>query len=95
MKSQIVISSSEKISGYGGRRTMPYVFTEQGIAMLSSILKSETAIQMSIRIMDTFVEMRRFISNNALLFERISAVELRQLEYQKQTDEKEIYLLRC
>ena len=88
LKSQIVISSSEKISGYGGRRTMPYVFTEQGIAMLSSILKSETAIQMSIRIMDTFVEMRRFISNNALLFERISAVELRQLEYQKQTDEK-------
>ena len=88
LKSQIVISSSEKISSYGGRRTMPYVFTEQGIAMLSSILKSETAIQMSIRIMDTFVEMRRFISNNALLFERISAVELHQLEYQKQTDEK-------
>ena len=67
---------------------MPYVFTEQGIAMLSAVLRSDIAIQTSINIMDAFVEMRRFISNNALLFERISAVELRQLEYQKQTDEK-------
>lgn len=88
LKSQIVISSSEENNGYGGRRTLPYVFTEQGIAMLSSVLKSEIAIQTSIRIMDTFVEMRRFIANNSLLFERISNVELKQLEYQKQTDER-------
>ena len=89
LKSQFVISSLESESnGYGGRRTLPYVFTEQGIAMLSSVLRSEVAIQTSIRIMDTFVEMRRFIANNALLFERISNVELKQLEYQKQTDEK-------
>ncbi len=67
---------------------MPYVFTEQGIAMLSAVLRSDTAIQISINIMNAFVEMRRFIANNALLFERISTVELRQLEYQKQTDEK-------
>lgn len=71
LKSQIVISSSEENNGYGERRKLPYVFTEQGIAMLSSILKSEIAIQTSIRIMDTFVEMRRFIANNSLLFERI------------------------
>ena len=89
LKSQIVISSSgEERNEYGGRRTLPYVFTEQGIAMLSAVLRSEVAIQMSIRIMNTFVEMRRFISNNALLFERISNVELKQLEYQKNTDEK-------
>lgn len=75
-------------NGYGGRRYMPYVYTEQGISMLASVLRSEIAINVSIRIMRTFVEMRRFIANNALLFERISAVELRQLEYQKQTDEK-------
>ena len=75
-------------NGYGGRRYMPYVYTEQGISMLASVLRSETAINVSIRIMRTFVEMRRFIANNALLFEHISAVELRQLEYQKQTDEK-------
>lgn len=87
LKSQFVISSLED-NGYGGRRSLPFVFTEQGIAMLSSVLRSEVAVQTSIRIMDTFVEMRRFIANNALLFERISNVELKQLEYQKQTDEK-------
>ena len=56
--------------------------------MLSAVLRSDVAIQVSISIMKSFVEMRRFIANNALLFERISTVELRQLEYQKQTDEK-------
>ena len=70
------------------RKYLPHVFTEQGIAMLSAVLRSDVAIQVSISIMKSFVEMRRFIANNALLFERISTVELRQLEYQKQTDEK-------
>lgn len=56
--------------------------------MLASVLHSDTAVNVSINIMRTFVEMRRFITNNTLLFERISNVELRQLEYQKQTDEK-------
>ena len=89
LKSQSAISSLNRNGNtYGGRRTLPYAFTEQGIAMLSTVLRSEIAIQTSIRIMDTFVEMRRFIANNALLFERISNVELKQLEYQKQTDEK-------
>lgn len=87
LKCQSGISSVNE-KGYGGRRTLPFVFTEQGISMLSSVLKSEVAVQTSIRIMDTFVEMRRFIANNALLFEHISNVELKQLEYQKQTDEK-------
>lgn len=53
--------------------------------MLASVLHSEVTINVSISIMRAFVEMRRFISNNALLFERISIVELRQLEYHKQT----------
>lgn len=70
------------------RKYLPYVFTEQGIAMLSAVLRNDIAIQVSISIMKSFVEMRRFISNNALLFERISNVELKQLEYQKQTNEK-------
>ena len=56
--------------------------------MLSGVLRSDVAVQMSIRIMNAFVEMRRFISNNALLFEKISNRELKQLEYQKSTDEK-------
>ncbi len=84
LRSQIVTSKE----GRGGRRYRPYVFTEQGVAMLSSVLRSEMAIQVSIQIMKAFVEMRRFIASNAALFERISSVELKQLEYQKQTDEK-------
>ena len=87
LKCQIGISSSEA-NGYGGRRTMPYAYTEQGISMLASVLHSEVAVNVSISIMRTFVEMRRFISNNAALFERISSMELKQLEYQKDTDEK-------
>lgn len=83
-----ISSSAQGENNYGGRRTLPYVFTEQGISMLASVLHSEVAIKVSIGIMRTFVEMRRFIANNALLLERISNVELKQLEYQKQTDEK-------
>ena len=83
LRSQIATSN-----GRGGRRYRPYMFTEQGIAMLSGVLRSDVAIQVSIRIMNTFVEMRRFIANNALLFEKVSDIELKQLEYQKSTDEK-------
>ena len=84
LRSQIVTSKK----GRGGRRYMPYVFTEQGVAMLSAVLRSDTAIQVSIQIINAFVEMRRFIASNAALFERIYAVELKQLEFQKQTDKK-------
>ncbi len=51
--------------------------------MLSAVLNSETAINVSIKIMNVFVEMRRFMASNAMLFERISAVVLKQLEFQK------------
>ena len=81
-------SQNATSNGRGGRRYLPYAFTEQGIAMLSGVLRSNVAIQVSIRIMDTFVEMRHFITNNALLFEKISDIELKQLEYQKSTNEK-------
>lgn len=90
LRSQIATSNDRKenTGNKGGRRYLPYVFTEQGIAMLSAVLRSDVAIQVSISIMKSFVEMRRFVANNALLFERISNVELKQLEYQKQTDKK-------
>lgn len=88
LKCQSGISSLNKNNGYGGRRTLPFVFTEQGISMLASVLHSEVAVNVSIGIMRAFVEMRRFIANNELLFERISNVELKQLEYQRKTDEK-------
>ena len=56
--------------------------------MLSAVLRSDTAIQTSIVIMKSFVEMRHFMADNSILFERISAIELKQLTYQKQTDKK-------
>ncbi len=80
------ISNSE--SNYGGRRKMPKVYTEQGIAMLAAILRSPIATKVSINIMRTFVEMRRFLLHHQALFSRLDAVELKQLEYQKSTDEK-------
>lgn len=83
LRSQIATSN-----GRCGRRYRPYVFTESGIAMLSGVLRSEVAVQVSIRVMNTFVEMCRFISNNALLFEKVIDIELKQLEYQKSTDGK-------
>ena len=81
-------TSKVEKGGSGGRRYYPYAFTEQGISMLASVLHSEVAVQVSINIMRSFVEMRRFIANNALLFEKVSNIELKQLEYQKSTDEK-------
>jgi len=84
LKSQFAISSSE----HGGRRYLPYAFTEQGVAMLSAVLRSDSAVQVSIRIMDAFVKMRRFFLSNAPLFERISTVERKQIEYQQETDKK-------
>jgi hypothetical protein len=83
LRSQIVTSK-----GKGGRRYMPYVFTEQGIAMLSAVLRSDVAIQTSIKIMDAFVEMRHFLSNNALMFARINEMEINQITFQKSTEEK-------
>lgn len=75
LKSQNVISSLTKENSYGGRRTLPTVFTEQGIAMLSGLLKSEIAVQVSINIMDAFIKMRKFLAINGPIFERLTTVE--------------------
>ena len=74
-----------------GARKLPYAFTEQGIAMLSSVLKSQTAVDVNIRIMRAFVSMRRFISTNAQLFQRLETIEYHQLEmkqHQEATDKR-------
>lgn len=81
-------TSSDEAGGHGGRRYLPYAYTEQGISMLSGVLRSDVAVHVSIGIMRAFVEMRRFIANNSLLFERISNVELKQLAFQQETNEK-------
>ena len=85
LKSQIVTSS------HGGVRYLPYAFTENGIAMLSSVLRSPIAIQVNIRIMRAFTAMRQFIASNAQIFQRLDVMEQNQLAFtahQVETDHK-------
>ena len=85
LKSQIVTSS------HGGVRYLPYAFTENGIAMLSSVLRSPIAIQVNIRIMRAFTAMRQFIASNAQIFQRLDVMEQNQLAivaHQTETDHK-------
>lgn len=62
------------------RRSLPFVFTEQGVSMLSAVLNSERAIQVSIQIMQAFVQMRKFLSSNTFVFERLERLEMKQLK---------------
>ena len=66
---------------------MPYVFTEQGIAMLSAVLKSDVAVEVSIKIMNSFVEMRNFLLSNREMFARLDRVGLKQLETDRKLEE--------
>ena len=79
--SQFATSSKNDNSKHRGKKYLPYVFTEQGIAMLSGLLKNEIAVQVSINIMNAFVEMRKFISINGQVFERLTNVEYKLLEH--------------
>ena len=67
--------------------SLPYAFTEEGVAMLSTVLRSKTAIQVSIHIMQSFVAMRRYLFNNAGIIQRISRIEIRQNETDRRIDE--------
>ena len=69
------------------RKYLPYVFTEQGISMLSGVLKNEIAVKVSISIIRAFVEMRKFIYSNGQLFERLTSVEYKLLEHDKKFDQ--------
>ena len=81
LKSQIVTSS------WGGTRKLPYAFTEQGVAMLASVLHSETAVRVSLQIMDAFVTMRHFIMQNGGFINRLSNVEAKLLDQDRKNDE--------
>lgn len=82
LKSQFATSNITR----GGKQKLPYVFTEKGILMLSGLLKNEVAIEVSIKIVEAFVEMRKFLSSNGQLFERLTNVEYRLLEHDKKFD---------
>ena len=85
LKSQIA-TLNENTGRGKHRKYLPYVFTEQGIAMLSGLLKNDIAIQVSINIMDAFVEMRKFLMINGQLFERLTNVEYKLLEHDRKFD---------
>ena len=70
------------------RKYLPYAFTEQGVAMLSGVLRSKVAIQISIDIINAFVSMRKFIASNAQIFQRLGSVEKKQLAYEIKTDKR-------
>jgi len=82
LKSQFATSNIR-----GGKQKLPYVFTEKGILMLSGLLKNEVAIEVSIKIVEAFVEMRKFLSSNGQLFERLTNVEYKLLEHDKKFDQ--------
>ena len=70
-----ILRSQTVISSWGGRRTPPYAFTEQGVAMLSSVLHSERAAQVNVEIMRTFVRLREVLSSHADLARKLAALE--------------------
>ena len=81
LRSQFVTSKQR-----GGRRYLPYAFTEQGVAMLSGVLRSETAVKISVQIINAFVTMRRFIASNAQIFQRLDTLEIKQMDTDKKID---------
>ena len=82
-KSQNATSNSDKM----GLRKKPYAFTEQGVAMLSAVLKSETAVQISVQIMKAFVAMRHFLQNNAEVFTELKTIKRHKIEADMQINE--------
>ena len=87
-KSQIVTLNAGRGQNI---KKLPYAFTEQGVAMLSSVLRSQTAIDVNIQIMRAFVSMRHFMVNNASVFSRLETIEYHQLEmqqHQQETDKR-------
>jgi len=81
LRSQIVTTNLN----WAKKRALPFVFTEQGVASLSGVLKSERAIEVNIQVMRAFVSMRRFISKNTEIFARLNSVERKQINYQVST----------
>ncbi len=87
LRSQIVTLKNTNHQGRGKhRKYLPYVFTEQGVAMLSAVLRSDTAINVSIQIMEAFVQLRRFILENGQLLQRMGKIEQKQIETDRKID---------
>ncbi|MBQ6277169.1 MAG: ORF6N domain-containing protein [Bacteroidales bacterium] len=81
-----VVTNCDHLSKLKFSKTNPYAFTEQGVAMLSAVLRSETAVAVSVRIIDAFVEMRRFLSKDMNILKRIDNLERSSMEANKKFD---------
>ena len=81
-----VLRSQNVTSSHGGRRYNPYFFTEQGVSMLSAILKSKTAVEISIKIINAFVEMRRFLIKNAYIFQEFQRINQKLITHDEQLE---------
>ena len=86
LRLQIATLNKKINNGKVNRKYLPYVFTEQGIAMLSGLLKSDIAVKVSINIMNAFVKMRKFLIQNGQVFERLTNIEYKLLEHDKKFD---------
>jgi len=83
MVSQNAIPSKQHLGG-----SLPYVFTEQGVASISGVLTNKIAIEINIKIMRAFVQMRKFIFQNATIFHRLESIETKHLEHKLESDKK-------
>ena len=81
-----ILKSQFATSSWGGRRSMPYAFTELGVAMLSSVLSSDVAIQANIRIMRAFSAVRSLVAANEQMYQRIAHLEYQQIETDKKIE---------
>lgn len=89
LRSQFVTLRLDSENTWGKHtKYLPYVFTEQGVSMLSAVLKSKTAIDISIKIINSFVNMRKLISSSNLYAEQLKSIEKRQFSYEIKSDEK-------
>lgn len=84
-----LVTNCDRFNSLKHSTARSYAFTEQGVAMLSTVLRSETSIRVSIRIMDAFVAMRRFMVTNAEVFQRLSTMEYHHLEMQQHLQESD------
>ncbi len=86
MNSSQNVMSSRNLNKNRGKTYLPYLFTEQGIAMLSAVIKNDVAIKVSINIINAFIEMRKFLNNNGQVFERLTTLEYKQIENERNFD---------
>ena len=82
-----LVANCDRFNTLKHSTVMPNTFTEQGVAMLSSVLKSQTAVDVNIKIMRAFVAMRKFLLNNAQIFQRLDSLEMHRIESDKRIDE--------